>query len=128
MASLRNLTLSAAAATVCLAAPLAGSANAAAPAIHSVGSVTRHAAKYVNQEVILRGYLIGRETGYILFSDEPRGHITRFDLPVMGGGIETLQPMQRYIIEGTFLDHGLTANNANPDHLELTAPPQRAKP
>ena len=97
-----------------------------APAIHKVGAITRHAAKFVGQDVAMRGYMLARADGYILFSDEPGGRIGRYDLPVSGGGIDQIQPGKRYVIEGRFLDHGLKASNGNPDHLELTAPPQLA--
>ena len=98
------------------------------PTVHKVGAVTRHAAKFIGQDVVMRGYLIARESGYILFSDEPGGRIGRYDLPVTGDGIDGIVPGKRFVIEGTFLDHGLTASNGNPDHLELTAPPQLAGP
>ncbi len=99
---------------------------ASAPIVHKVGAVTRHAAKFIGQQVTMRGYLLARRKGYILFSDEPGGRIGRYDLPVSGAGIDGIVPHKRYLIEGTFLDHGLTASNGNPDHLELTAPPQLA--
>ncbi len=115
-----------------LAAALVGAAvihpAAAAPAVHTVGSVTRHAAKFVGQDVAMRGYLLARENGYVLFSDEPGGRIGRYDLPVTGNGVAAIVPRKRYVIEGTFLDHGLVASNGNPDHLELTKPPQPAAP
>ena len=76
----------------------------------------------------MRGYLLARENGYILFSDEPGGRIGRYDLPVTGDGIDGIVPGKRFVIEGTFLDHGLTASNGNPDHLELVKPPQPAGP
>ncbi len=98
----------------------------AATVVHKVGAVTRHAAKFIGQDVVMRGYLLARRNGYILFSDEPGGRIGRYDLPVSGTGIDQIQPGKRTIIEGTFLDHGLAASNGNPDHLELTVPPQLA--
>jgi hypothetical protein len=97
-----------------------------APVIHKVGAVTRHAANFVGQDVAMRGYMLARADGYILFSDEPGGRIGRYDLPVSGKGIDQIQPGKRYVIEGRFLDRGLKASNGNPDHLELTAPPQLA--
>ncbi len=125
MATSRHPALVAAAIAIGLC--MAGHADAA-PTIRSVGSVTRHAAKFTNHHVILRGYVIARRTGYILFSDEPRGRITRYDLPVVGAGLDNLKAQQRYVIEGRFLDHGLKASNANPDHLQLTTPPRRMTP
>ncbi len=64
----------------------------AAPVVNKVGAVTRHAARFVGQEVAMRGYLLARENGYILFSDEPGGRIGRFDLPVTGTGIDQIVP------------------------------------
>jgi hypothetical protein len=101
---------------------------ASAPVIHTVGAVTRHAASFVGQDVVLSGYLLARQDGYVLFSDEPNGRIGRYDLPVTGDGIDQIAPGKRYVLEGTFLDHGLTASNGNPDHLELVRPPQPAGP
>jgi hypothetical protein len=96
-------------------------------AVHKIGAVTRHARQYVGQKVTLTGYLLARETGYVLFSDEPTGKISAHDLPVSGVGLDQLQPMMKYVIEGTFLDHGLQANNGNLYHLELTASPVEAQ-
>ncbi len=97
-----------------------------APVIHKVGAVTRHAATFVGHDVAMRGYMLSRADGYIFFSDEPGGRIGRYDLPVSGDGIDQIQPGKRYVVEGRFLDSGLKASNGNPDHLELTAPPQLA--
>ena len=121
MPHLRRLLHLAAAAIAVMMGALA--ADAASPVIHKVGAVTRHAARYLNQDVMLRGYLLARGNGYVLFSDEPGGKISRYDLPVIGPGVDQMKPMQRYIVEGTFLDHGLAASNGSPVHLELTAPP-----
>jgi hypothetical protein len=110
-----------------LAAFLASPATASGPTVHKVGAVTRHAAGFVGQHIVLSGYLLAREPGYILFSDEPRGRISRYDLPVTGAGTEKMRRMRRYLIEGAFLDHGLAARNGNPDHLELSAPPREVR-
>ena len=91
-----------------------------------VGAVTWHASQYVGQTVKLVGYLVAREPGYVLFSDEPTGKISTHDLPVSGVGVDTFQPMRKYIIEGILLDHGLQARNGNHYHLELAAPPVQA--
>jgi hypothetical protein len=127
MAHLRRLPQ-----TVLIAAAVAGAVAvdtaASAPVVHKVGAVTRHASTFVGQDVALSGYLLAREDGYILFSDEPGGRISRYDLPVTGDGIDQVAPRTRYLIEGSFLDHGLKASNGNPDHLELTKPPQVAGP
>jgi hypothetical protein len=122
----RHLGAALAAAALVVAAAVLPAASA--PVVHKVGAVTRHAAKFVGQDVVMRGYLLARADGYILFSDEPGGRIGRYDLPVTGDGIDRIAPGQRTVIEGTFLDHGLTASNGNPDHLELTKPPQLSSP
>ncbi len=123
MVDLRHLGAALAAALVVAAA---AHPAGAAPVVHKVGAVTRHAAKFIGQDVAMRGYLLARKNGYILFSDEPGGRIGRYDLPVSGAGIDAIVPGKRFVIEGTFLDHGLKASNGNPDHLELTQPPQLA--
>lgn len=102
---------------------LTGVAAAGAPLVHSVGSVTRHAQQYVDRQVTLRGYLLAREADYVLFSDEPGGKISRYDLPVVGPGVDQMLPKQRYVLEGLLLDHGLTATNGSPVHLEISTPP-----
>ena len=115
-----------AASAAVLAMAFSAQAGMAASTIHSVGSVTRHANHYIGQHLVLRGYLLAQRPGYILFSDEPGGSISRFDLPVTGTGAGAMLPRQRYLIEGDFLDHGLAANNGNSDHFELSSPPRPA--
>lgn len=95
--------------------------------IQTVGSVTRHSAKYIGKNVHLRGYVLKQENGYIIFSDELNGTISNFDLPVTGAGIETMQNKQSYIIEGVYLGKGLIASNKNPNHLLLTKIPEVVK-
>jgi len=90
--------------------------------IYTVGEVTRHAQSFIGQTLLIRGYLLRKETGYIIFSDEPTGTISRFDLPVTGQGIDLMQPNQAYLVEGNFLSHGLTPINGSVYHLELSAP------
>jgi hypothetical protein len=93
-----------------------------------VGAVTRHAAKFIGRDVVLKGYVLAKEPRYILFSDEPNGKTSAYDLPVSGEGAETMQPTKRYVIEGMFLDRGLVAANGSAYHLELTAAPFEATP
>jgi hypothetical protein len=93
------------------------------PPIHTVGEVTRHAAQFVGQSVLIRGYLLKKESGYIIFSDESTGSISSFDLPITGQGIDLIQPKQSYLVRGIFLDHGLKASNGSPNHLELSSTP-----
>jgi hypothetical protein len=112
-----------------LATLIAAPASAAnASLAHKVGQVTRHARQFVDQDVMLIGYVIAREKNYVLFSDEPRGKVSMHDLPVSGAALDQMQPMTKYLIEGKFLDHGLEASNGSRYHLELTAAPRPAKP
>ena len=104
-----------------LSAFLSIQATAGEPPVHRVGAVTRHAGRFVGRHVRLSGYLLARKLGYILFSDEPQGRVSRYDLPVTGRGIEKMQRMKKYLIEGEFLDRGLTASNGNRYHLEMSA-------
>lgn len=92
--------------------------------IHSVGAVTWHAAQYRGKLVRMRGYLLRRHNGYILFSDEPRGAVSAHDLPVVGPGVETMRPGLHYLLTGRFVKGGLNASNHNPYQLVLTAQPQ----
>jgi hypothetical protein len=104
------------------------SATAASSVVRKVGQVTWHAQKFVDQNVVLTGYLLAREKDYILFSDEPGGKISAHDLPVSGQGLDLMLPLKKYVIEGKLLDHGLQASNGNPYHLELTVAPRVALP
>jgi hypothetical protein len=123
----RTGTLAAMVMAAGVAAFLPVHAMAAEPTVHKVGAVTRHAGKFVGQHVLLSGYPLAREQGYILFSDEPRGRISRYDLPVVGAGVDKMRRTKRYLIEGEFLDHGLTASNGSRYHLELSAPPREVQ-
>lgn len=89
----------------------------------AVGAVTRHAIQYVGLSVLIRGYLLKSESGYVIFSDETTGAVSRYDLPITGTGIQSMQPNQAYLVRGTFRSGGLTASNGNTYHLELSAPP-----
>lgn len=95
----------------------------AAPVI-DVGQVTRHAADFVGRDVAVSGYLLKKESGYIIISDEKNGSLSRYDLPVTGPGISSLIDGTKYIFRGKFVDSGLTVSNGNPDHLELSALPE----
>ena len=118
--------LLAAALSLGIAALPAMRALAGEPVTHRVGAVTRHARTFVGQQIRLIGYPLARGQGYVLFSDEPRGRISRFDLPVTGAGWETMRHGEKYLIEGELLDHGLVAGNGNPYHLELSRAPRQA--
>lgn len=91
--------------------------------IYTVGEITRHTGQFVGQTVLIKGYLIKKEPGYIIFSDEPTGLISSYDLPITGQNIDLLQSNHLYSVEGTFLDHGLVSSNGNKFHLELTTAP-----
>ena len=90
--------------------------------------MTWNARKYLSTPVSVRGYVLALGDGYVLFSDEATGAISAHDLPVTGAGIETMVLKGKYILEGNFMVGGLKASNGNPNHLELTAPPQRSAP
>ena len=94
------------------------------PAMYKVGQITWHAQRFVDRDVIVSGYLLKREKGYVIVSDEARGGITVHDLPVSGPGIDQMQPMAKYVMRGRFLDHGIDASNGNRYHLELSAAPE----
>jgi len=107
-----------------LLAPLALAASPAlALPIHSVGHVTWHPKRYAGQMVEMRGYLLRREKGYVLFSDEPGGSVSAHDLPVTGTGALDMKARQKYLLTGRFVKGGLKAANHNPYHLALTVPP-----
>ncbi len=101
---------------------------AAAAVVHKVGQITWHARQFVDQDVTLTGYVLVQEKDYVLFSDEPKGRVSAHDLPVTGAGLDRMKPMTRYVIAGRFLDHGVKASNGNKYHLELSVPPEEAKP
>jgi len=111
-----------------LAPGVALAASTVADPIHRVGDITFHPKKFVGKHVIMRGFLLKQETGYALVSDESGGKIGPRDLPVTGAGLELMKPNTLFIIEGNFLDKGLTASNNNKYHLELTVPPKPDKP
>ena len=112
---------------VCLAAILIAGSATAGPVTHKVGEITWHPAEFVDRDVVVIGYLLRREKDYAIFSDEPRGKVTAHDLPVSGPGLDQIQPTQKYVIEGKFLDHGLAAVNGSRYHLELSGPPEDVK-
>jgi hypothetical protein len=101
---------------------------AGASAVYKVGQITWHPRKYVNRDVIVAGYVLARTKDYVLFSDEPSGKVSTHDLPVSGANLDQMRSLRKYVIEGTFLDHGLAASNGNRYHLELTGPPKEMKP
>ncbi len=89
----------------------------------TIGTVTRHASQYVGKHMSVRGFVLKKETGYVILSDEAAGSISKYDLPVSGIGEETMQTGAEYRIEGIFLDTGLVASNGNPDHVLLDKAP-----
>ncbi len=92
--------------------------------VQTVGHITRNAEKFINTYVTMSGYLLKKENGYIIFSDEATGSAGRYDLPVTGIGIDAMKTSQKYLLSGFFMNFGLAASNQNPDHLELESPPQ----
>lgn len=113
--------------TVLLLATLSLSASAAVAAGTSaplkVGAVTWHTARYAGKKITLRGYLLRREAGYLIFSDEAGGSLSAHDLPVTGTGLDSVEPRRAYTLSGRLVKGGLAAVNGNPYHLELSAPP-----
>lgn len=102
-------------------------APAPAPETLAVGKVTRHAAGYIGKEVHLVGYVLARQPGYAIVSDEATGTLSSFDLPVNGPGSDGLALKGKYLLDGLLLDKGLDASNKSPVHLYLLQPPQAAK-
>ena len=96
--------------------------------VHKVGKVTWHPDGYVGKVIALKGYLLVRDKGYVLFSDEASGAVSAHDLPVSGVGYDTMLPDTEYLLHGTFVKGGLTASNGNPYHLELTEAPVEIQP
>ncbi len=88
-----------------------------------VGAVTWHTKNFVNKEVKIVGFVLKKEKGYIIFSDEATGLITKGDLPVTGAGVDTMVLKHKYILQGKFLYGGLKASNGNLYHLELSGLP-----
>ncbi len=115
---------------ICIMAGLAAAASGAdaAMTIHKVGKVTWHPARYVGHAIRLKGYVLVKKTGYVLFSDEATGKVSMHDLPVIGAGVEGMQRGGKYLLEGKFVHGGFKASNGSPYHLELTAPPVAARP
>ena len=101
------------------------SSVAAAKGDLGIGTVTWHAAKFLGKSLVLTGYVLARGPGYVLFSDEPSGSVSRHDLPVEGAGIDGLEPKIKYVIAGRFVAGGIGANG-NPDHFELSQAPAPA--
>ena len=95
------------------------SSVAAAKGDLGIGTVTWHAAKFLGKSLVLTGYVLARGPGYLLFSDEPSGSVSRHDLPVEGAGIDSLEPKTKYVITGRFVAGSIGANG-NPDHFELS--------
>jgi hypothetical protein len=128
---LRSNPLAAAVLLLCVggfSAPAIASATTVPPTVHKVGAVTWNAKKYLSKLISVRGYVLALGDGYLLFSDEATGAISSHDLPVTGAGIETMVLKGKYTLVGNFVAGGLKASNGNPNHLELTAPPQRLTP
>ena len=98
--------------------------NASPLPITTIGSVTRHAGNFFNQTIRVEGYLLKKEKGYGIFSDERSGTIGSFDLPVTGAGVDSIGYNKKYLLEGRFVSGGLTSSNGNPNHLELTVAPK----
>lgn len=108
-------------------AALSATGAVAHETVHSVGAVTWHAARYAGKTVTMKGYVLRRHKGYVLFSDEPGGTVSAHDLPVSGKGATAMRDRVEYRLTGRFVKGGLTAANGNPYHLVLTAAPAPVK-
>ncbi len=97
------------------------STTAGNPAVYAVGAVTRNPAPYIGATLAIRGYLLEKDTGYDIISDEPTGTVGPYDLPVTGPLLASLHSGILYTLQGTFLGQGLTARNGNPDHFAVDA-------
>ena len=127
MAKLKTLPLRA---LVVMAAfvigPTAGMAyGAGSSTVHKIGAVTWHAARFVNQDLVLTGYMLQRGDGYVLFSDEPNGAISAHDLPVTGVGLDLLLPKVKYILHGHFERGVRPTNNGNAYRFVLSSVPEK---
>jgi hypothetical protein len=89
------------------------------PKIYLVGNITFHAANFVNKYIKITGYIIARENGYIIFSDEKIDTPNPHDLPVTGSGLDKILPLHKYVLSGQFVYGGLVASNNNPYHFEV---------
>lgn len=92
----------------------------------TVGAVSRHASTYLNQEVKIQGYVLSKQQGYVIFSDEPTGAIGYYDLPVAGLGVGDMLSGTKYLLDGTLVPSTLGAINKNPYELQLLSLPQPA--
>jgi len=99
--------------------------GAGSPTVHKIGAVTWHATRFANQDLVLTGYMLERDSGYVLFSDEPNGAISAHDLPVTGVGLDLLQSKVKYILRGHFARGLHPASNGNVYSLELSTVPER---
>ncbi len=79
------------------------SSTAKLPPIHTVGEITWHAKGYLGTDVRIRGYLLGKEGGDGILSDEKTGSITPHDLLVTGPGVANMQLGQKFILEGLLI-------------------------
>ncbi len=92
--------------------------------VSTVGHVSRHAQNFVGQLVRIQGFVLQKEPGYVIISDEASGSLGFYDLPVTGLDTSKLQLKGEYIFYGTLVYQGLTAINKNPYHLELLQAPE----
>jgi hypothetical protein len=111
-----------------LATTLAAQPAAAGTKVHNIGKVTHHAERFAGKTLDMTGYMLRRDQGYVLFSDEPDGKVTAHDLPVTGQGTDALASGVRYYLHGKFVKGGLDAANGNAYHLELDRAPSQTKP
>lgn len=85
----------------------------------AVGYTERHPQLTLNKLVLMQGYMLKAENGYVYFSDEKTGPVGPGDLPVAGAEITSLVTNHLYTLSGTLVEGGLAASNGNKYHFEL---------
>lgn len=93
------------------------------PVPQTVGSVTHHASEFLGMNVTLKGYVLEKQSGYVILSDEPSGSLSSYDLPVFGNGIDQMQQGVAYVVQGTFATSTTPTRNGSTFRLQLTQPP-----
>jgi outer membrane protein assembly factor BamB len=98
--------------------------QAVQPDTYTVGAMSRHPTSFQNLVVKIKGYLLKKDAGSLIISDEPDGAIGRYDLPVVASGLDAVVAGKPFLFTGRIVEGGLEASNGNPFHFELIQPPQ----
>jgi hypothetical protein len=97
--------------------------------VPTIGYVTRHhAAELVNTIIKMSGYMLKREKGYIIISDEKVDIPNPHDLPVTGNGVDLVKSLKKYTFTGKLVYQQLNASNQDPYSLQLITPPVPVTP